>query len=125
MEQVFETQFRRGRTFGEDDYLLFWTVIQATKNEMKKYTPLAVNGHQTMKRHTPTNQKTARMSWGGVMTRCNHSGTYRGTISLRLGQQMRIKTIQLIMVFGGDRQQTTHNNQLKTRGRNGHLKWIY
>jgi hypothetical protein len=39
MGRVFETQFGHGRTFGEDDYLSFWTAIRATKNEMKKYTP--------------------------------------------------------------------------------------
>ena len=58
MGRVFETRFGPGRTFvGEDNYPLFWMVIRVTKNEMKKYTPWAVNGHQTMNRHTPTNQK--------------------------------------------------------------------
>ncbi len=40
---------------------------------MATATPL---NHQTMKRHTKTNQKTASVMWRGVMTRCDRGGTY-------------------------------------------------
>jgi hypothetical protein len=39
MGLVFGTRIGRRGTLGKDDYPLFWTAIQATKNEMKKYTP--------------------------------------------------------------------------------------
>jgi hypothetical protein len=39
MGLVFVTRIGCGGTLGKDDYPLFWTAIQATKNEMKKYTP--------------------------------------------------------------------------------------
>jgi len=38
MGLVFGTRIGRGGTFGKDDYPLFWTAIQATKKEKKKYT---------------------------------------------------------------------------------------
>jgi len=39
MGLVFGTRIGRGGTLGKDDYPLFWMAIQATKNDMKKYTP--------------------------------------------------------------------------------------
>jgi len=57
----------------------------------EKIHSVAVNGHQTAKRHTPTNQKTASVTWGGVLMRCDHGGTYGGTISRRLGRHEATK----------------------------------
>ncbi len=61
----------------EADYPSFSTVIRATKN-IKKIHTVAVDGHQMMKRHTTTNQKTVSVMGGGIMTNWDRGGTYRG-----------------------------------------------
>ena len=61
----------------EDDYPSFSTAIRATKN-IKKIHTVAVDGHQMMKRHTTTNQKTVSVMGGGIMTNWDRGGTYRG-----------------------------------------------
>ncbi len=39
---------------------------------------MAVDGHQMMKRHTTTNQKTVSVMGGSIMTNWDLGGTYRG-----------------------------------------------
>ena len=46
---------------------------------------MAVDGHQTMKRHMTTNLKTVLLMGGGVMTICDHGGTYGGEDLMSFG----------------------------------------
>ncbi len=73
-------------------------------------------------RHTSINQNTVLVMGGGVKMRLDHGGAYGEMVSCHLGQWLRwqkITKMKLNVVFRGDWQQTTHNNQLKTHGSNG------
>ncbi len=64
-------------------------VVFDSNSSDKKYNEkihsVAVDGHQTMKRHMTTNQKTVSVMGGGVMTRCDHGGTYGGEDFMSFG----------------------------------------
>ena len=64
---------------------------------------MAVDGHQMMKRHMTTNQKTVSVMGGGIMTRWDHGGTYRGDDFPSFGavnDATKIKKIKMIMALG-------------------------
>ena len=65
----FLTRFCLSGTLGEDNYQSFSMAIQAIKNIMKKIHSVAIDGHQMMKRHVTTNQKTVLVMGGGIMMR--------------------------------------------------------
>ncbi len=54
---------------GEDNHQSFSMAIQAIKNIMKKIHSVTIDGHQMMKRHVTTNQKSVLVMGGGIMMR--------------------------------------------------------
>jgi hypothetical protein len=101
----------------EDDYPSFSTAIRATKN-IKKIHTVAVDGHQMMKRHTTTNQKTVSVMGGGIMTNWDRGGTYRGdnfpSLVRRIMRQ-KIKRIKMIVALGS--RQTMNSTQQPTKNK--------